>query len=75
MAGNKPPYVVARLRASSVLEAGASINPTPDHDQPPGHCSIPEIKFEGRKSSKDSKARQQKLANASEPAHIPTRKS
>jgi hypothetical protein len=50
--GRKPPYVVCRIRARQVPQGLTVIaSPDPDLSQPRGHCTIPQISYETRKTT------------------------
>lgn len=56
ISGRKPPYTVARIRASSIKGLGLEITATPDPSQPPGHVSLPDLSLSERNNdSKKSK--------------------
>ena len=72
--GNKPPYVIGRVRARDVIELGLTIVPTPSEDSCPGHVSIPELRKMHRKTI-DQKRQQRQfkedLAERTALAYLP----
>ena len=71
--GRKPPYIVARVKASVFIDGAMTLNSTPDPAEPPGHVSIPEISIARYKTNKhDTRELQMLLVDASELAFDPT---
>lgn len=73
--GKKTPYVVARIRASTIADCGLTTIASPDPAQPPGHVSLPELSIQNMKKNKQkSKDYQFALAKNCPIAYQPKRK-
>lgn len=72
--GRQPPYIVGRIRASYLIELGLTLNPTPASQWPPGHVSIPELRYQKKKSKsvkEKAKSIRESMADFCEPAYVP----